>query len=277
MLSMKKSYVPITLDNYLNESRSIMLKRGYGERKPVVVGTNAPVRNQILSFVKESMRVSHVDLKKFIAGLNENNANPNAAATMWLKRNSQYFIAENKNGKTFYKLSNIGERLLRNVKPNETVSESIKYNKGKKINEYHNSDSDYEALYWNMHKFMPQETETGLIHILNNTDTSYTEKKEEIIDLLNTYVDVEVMNDIFLDGDFSEFADYILQQQGVSMNENKTFRTLNQRRKVNEGKFDFKDPKTKKPGLLDDDKECEDDEECETNEALSDERKQVLL
>ena len=68
---MKQNYVPITLDQYLNESKTITLKRGYGERKPVVVGSNAPIRNQILAYVAENQSVSKGDLKRFIAGLNE--------------------------------------------------------------------------------------------------------------------------------------------------------------------------------------------------------------
>jgi len=54
---MKKSYVPVTLDAYLNESKTITLKRGYGEKQPVVVGANAPLRNQVLTFVGESQKV----------------------------------------------------------------------------------------------------------------------------------------------------------------------------------------------------------------------------
>jgi hypothetical protein len=43
----KKSYVPVTLNEFLNESKSITLKRKYGERQPVVVGANAPLRNSL--------------------------------------------------------------------------------------------------------------------------------------------------------------------------------------------------------------------------------------
>lgn len=108
---MKQSYVPITLDQYLNESKSITLKRGYGERQPVVVGSNAPIRNQILSFVAENQRVAKGELKRFIAGLNEGSRNPNASAIMWLKRNAQFFVTESRDGQTFFKLSLVGKRL----------------------------------------------------------------------------------------------------------------------------------------------------------------------
>jgi hypothetical protein len=108
---MKMNYVPMTLDQYLNESKSITLKRGYGEKKPVVVGVNAPIRNQVLAYVAENQRVSKGKLKRFIADLNECSKNPNASAIMWLKRNSQFFVAESKEGQAFFKLSPVGKRL----------------------------------------------------------------------------------------------------------------------------------------------------------------------
>jgi len=108
---MKQTYVPVTLDQYLNESKTITLKRGYGERQPVVVGSNAPIRNQILAYVAENQRVPKGDLKRFIAGLNEGSRNPNASAIMWLKRNSQFFVTESRDGQTFFKLSPVGKRL----------------------------------------------------------------------------------------------------------------------------------------------------------------------
>ena len=114
---MSKIYVPVTLDQYINESKSITLKRGYKDKKPVVVGASAPIRNQVLSYVAESKRVSSSDLKRFVAGLNETNANPNAAATMWLRRNSKFFVSESRQGKTFYKLSPIGQRLASRFAP----------------------------------------------------------------------------------------------------------------------------------------------------------------
>ena len=125
---MKQTYVPVTLDQYLNESKTITLKRGYGERKPVVVGSTAPIRNQILSYVAENQRVAKTDLKRFIAGLNEGSKNPNASAIMWLKRNSHFFVTESKEGQTFFKLSPIGRRLAdRFVQaPSTTLSEQKK-------------------------------------------------------------------------------------------------------------------------------------------------------
>ena len=131
---MKRNYVPTTLDQYINESKSITLKRGYKDRKPVVVGANAPVRNQILSYVAEGQRVAAQDLKRFIAGLNETNANPNAAANMWLRRNGKFFITESKGGVTYFKLSKLGQRLTKSFSPPiQSVSEA-------KVNEKDKAD-----------------------------------------------------------------------------------------------------------------------------------------
>jgi len=108
----KQNYVPTSLGQYLNENRAITLTRKYGEKNPVVVGSRAPLRDQVLNFVSENQKVSRVSLKRFIAGLNETSKNPNAAANMWLTRNARFFIAEEKGGVTTYKLSKLGVKLL---------------------------------------------------------------------------------------------------------------------------------------------------------------------
>ena len=111
-----KQYVPTSLDGYLNESKSFMLKRGYGSRKPVIVGAKGSIRDQVLPFVAENKSVTGKVLRKFIAGLNEGGTKP-AAINMWIKRNSKFFIAENKNGVVTYKLSKIGKRLANRMQP----------------------------------------------------------------------------------------------------------------------------------------------------------------
>jgi hypothetical protein len=107
---MKKQYGPKTLTEFLSESKSIALKRKYGERPAVIVGTNAPLRNQVLSFVAENELVTKDELKSFIIGLKEGSTTP--AANMFLKRNAKFFIAESRNGETVYRLSNLGKRLI---------------------------------------------------------------------------------------------------------------------------------------------------------------------
>ena len=124
----KQSYVPTTLGQYLNENRSITLTRKYGEKQPVVVGSRAPLRNAVLSYVAENAKVSRATLKKYVAGLNETSKNPNAAANMWLKRNARFFVTESKAGVTTYKLSKLGEKLVSVTSPVTTgaLSEETK-------------------------------------------------------------------------------------------------------------------------------------------------------
>jgi len=125
---MKNQYVPKTLTEFLTESKSITLKRKYGERPTITAGTNAPLRNQVLSFVAESGTVDKRELKAFILGLKEDGAATVAAANMFLKRNAKYFITESRDGITYFKLSNLGHRLVSQFIPEETanVSESVK-------------------------------------------------------------------------------------------------------------------------------------------------------
>ena len=124
---MKKQYVPKTLTEYLTESKSIPLKRKYGVRPAITAGTNAPIRNQVLSYVAENQSVDKRTLKAFILGLKEGGTATVAAANMFLKRNAKYFIAESKNGVTYFKLSNLGHRLVNQFVPAEStnVSESV--------------------------------------------------------------------------------------------------------------------------------------------------------
>lgn len=124
---MSKNYVPKTLTEFITESRSIPLKRKYGERPAITAGANAPIRNQVLSYVAESGSVSKIDLKKFIVGLREGGSTP-AAANMFIKRNAKYFVTENKNGVTYFKLSDLGQRLVNQfVTSHEgNVSEAVK-------------------------------------------------------------------------------------------------------------------------------------------------------
>jgi len=133
----KKSYylAPTTLNEFLNEQKSVTLTRKYGQKDPVVVGTRAPLRNQVLSFVAENQQVSRIKLKKFIAGLNEGSKNPNAAANMWLKRNNKFFITEERNGISVYKLSKLGHKLLERM---SSLAES-------KMNEKDEKDHDFKV------------------------------------------------------------------------------------------------------------------------------------
>ena len=133
---MKKQYVPRTLTEFISESNSITLKRKYtSERPAITVGANAPLRNQVLSFVAENASVSKSDLKQYILGLREGGATV-ASANMFIKRNARYFVTESLNGVTYFKLSNLGQRLVNQFAPKQetNVSESFR-NCRKSLNE----------------------------------------------------------------------------------------------------------------------------------------------
>jgi hypothetical protein len=138
---MRKNYVPTSLNESINESNNLMtIKRKYGMRPTVTAGTIAPLRNQVLSYVAENRRVSKNELRKFIVGLSEGRAT-SASSTMWIKRNQQYFIAESKNGITYYKLSQIGQRVLSKIKPTTDILESNK-NKTRITEEFFDQDEE---------------------------------------------------------------------------------------------------------------------------------------
>jgi len=111
---MAKNYVQESLNNYLNESKTVILKRKYGERPTVVAGTQAPLRDRVLSYVSENVKVLKSDLKNFIVGLSEGRSKP-VAANMFMKRNKQFFVTESKNGETYFKLSDIGKRIVSRI------------------------------------------------------------------------------------------------------------------------------------------------------------------
>lgn len=215
-----KNYVPVTLDQYVNESKSITLKRGYGEKKPVVVGASAPIRNQVLAYVAEGKRVSSGDLKRFVAGLNETNANPAAAATMWLRRNEKFFITESKEGKTFYKLSPLGQRLVNRFAPSN-MNESRKNASKKKMNE------SLGAL------------------------TDLLERRPELMDEIQA--DIEELRAQYPDFD-SELGEIEGHDKYVPELEN-LIQKYEDSYMGESKKYDFKDPKTDKPGIVDKDKE----------------------
>jgi len=105
-----KNYVSTTLEQFLNESKTVQLKRQYKDVPSTIVNTNAPIRNEVINYVNENVKVPKEKLKKFIASINESNV-PNASI-MWLKRNSTFFLKENRKGIDYIKLSPLGKKLV---------------------------------------------------------------------------------------------------------------------------------------------------------------------
>jgi len=99
----------LSFDDFINEGK-VTVKRKYTDKYPQrEVSSNAPIREKILSFVKEAGRVSHEELMEFIAGMNEENGG--STSRKWVNKNTQYFHITEKNGVKTYRLSSLGERV----------------------------------------------------------------------------------------------------------------------------------------------------------------------
>ena len=99
----------LSFDEFLNEGK-VTVKRKYTDKHPQKdVSVKAPIREKILSFVKEAGRISHEDLMEFISSMNEETGG--ATSRKWVNKNSHYFHITEKNGVKTYRLSALGERV----------------------------------------------------------------------------------------------------------------------------------------------------------------------
>ena len=96
-------------DEFLNEGK-VMVKRKYTDSYPAKhVSSAAPVRERILSFVKENGEVSHEKMMEYVKSVNEETGGN--TSRKWLNKNTRYFSIKEKNGVKTYKLSPLGERV----------------------------------------------------------------------------------------------------------------------------------------------------------------------
>jgi hypothetical protein len=96
--------------DFINE-RLETVKRKYTETYPAKnISTYAPVREKILSFVKENSGVTHEELMEFISSMNEEIGS--ITTRKWLNNNTEYFkISKTKEGLKTYTLSSTGEKV----------------------------------------------------------------------------------------------------------------------------------------------------------------------
>jgi hypothetical protein len=105
--------------DFLNEGR-IVVKRKYTEFYPqAVVSSNAPVRERILSFVKERKEVTHNQLMEFIQGLNEETGGQ--TSRKWVNKNAKYFDIKEKHSTKYYSLSKMGARVQEAILKQKTI------------------------------------------------------------------------------------------------------------------------------------------------------------
>ena len=103
------NYVNNFSDFMVNEGR-VVVKRKYTDNHPEsAVSDKAPVRERILSFIKEKKNVSHTQLMEFINSLNEETGGN--TSRKWVTKNSRYFNVVEKHNTKYYTLSKMGERV----------------------------------------------------------------------------------------------------------------------------------------------------------------------
>lgn len=103
-MSHVKSYT-----DFLNEA-IVVVKRKYTGVHPEKVASNyAPVRERVLSFVKEKGRVSLDEMKEFLRLMNEETGRK--ASMGWVSANQKLFKVKEENGSKYYALSAEGRRI----------------------------------------------------------------------------------------------------------------------------------------------------------------------
>jgi len=105
----------------LNEKTQI--KRKYAEHSAIHVMEKAPVRNKVIEFVGKRF-VTEEELKNFVNGLNETNAEGKKVDSKWLSRNSRYFESVSNRGQRVITLSKYGQRVLEKIVRSESQKQS---------------------------------------------------------------------------------------------------------------------------------------------------------
>jgi len=96
-------------EDFINEAK-LSVKRKYTESHPEkIVSDRAPIRERVLSFLKEKGSVSHTDLMEFFNGINEETGGN--TSSKWLHKNTQYITVKEENGTKTYSLSPMGSRV----------------------------------------------------------------------------------------------------------------------------------------------------------------------
>ena len=99
--------------DFLNEAK-VSIKRKYTDSHPAKhVSSKGPIREKVLSFMKEKGEVSHEELVEFFKGINEETGG--STSRKWINKNTHYFKITEKTGVKTYKLSKLGERVHNSI------------------------------------------------------------------------------------------------------------------------------------------------------------------
>jgi hypothetical protein len=113
------NYVTSFSDFIMNEGR-VVVKRKYTDKHPESsVSDKAPIRERILSFVKEKKKVTHTQLMEFINSVNEETGGN--TSRKWVNKNTRYFNVAEKNNTKYYSLSKMGERVHEAIMKQKTA------------------------------------------------------------------------------------------------------------------------------------------------------------
>ena len=114
-----------SLDKYrIDEGRTMQAKRKYGAYDSINVGVSAPIRNDVLRFVKSKGSVTRSELTQFIASL-DNQVGGNQNATKWIKRNAKFLKEFRKDLISHYKLTKLGNNVIKKGKLAESFKDDI--------------------------------------------------------------------------------------------------------------------------------------------------------
>ena len=103
----------LSYDQFLNEAL-LVVKRKYTDLHPEKKVSNyAPVRERVLSFIKERGSVSEKDLQEFLRMTNEQTGRKTTMG--WVKANEKFFSIKNNEGEKMYSLSKDAHRIHDNL------------------------------------------------------------------------------------------------------------------------------------------------------------------
>ena len=110
----------MTYEDYILTEGLVVFKRKYTDTHPEKsVSDSAPVRERVLSFVREKGTVTHKELLEFFRSLNEETGG--ATSRKWVNKNSRYFVVKEKNNTKTYMLSPIGKRVHESIMKQKTI------------------------------------------------------------------------------------------------------------------------------------------------------------
>lgn len=110
-----------SINKAIYEGKTVTIKRRYTDAYPEYrAAIITPVREKVLSFVKENGSVSKTEFVEFLKTFNEETGRN--TTFRWVRENKHLFHIVKENGENRYKLSKLGQRVLERTRINENVN-----------------------------------------------------------------------------------------------------------------------------------------------------------